>query len=157
VGAGVAGSSLLGGRATPAPAPVAVTPLVLPAAAPKSFSVFVRDIRFTAPDLKPGIRPEPGVLYSPHGEIEDEVGELVGTLSGGMLPGSAGRIGIQQLTFTDGTLIGMGSGSLDNAEYAVVGGTGRFAGASGSYSTKLQPGTRGRDAEFVINVSVGKG
>jgi hypothetical protein len=78
-------------------------------------------------------------------------------LSSGILPGSDSQVSVQRLTFSDGSLIGMGSGHLDGEEYAVVGGTGRFAGAIGSYMVTLQPGTSGRDAEFAISITGTKG
>jgi hypothetical protein len=157
-GAGVAGLSVLGnGRSAPLPVAVGVSPLGLPALQPRPFSVYVRDIRFSAPDQKPGSLSGSGVFGVPHGRLQDEGGETLGSLSGGLLPGRAGQISVHRLTFGDGTLIGMGSGGLDEQEYAVVGGTGRFAGVSGSYFTKLQPGEYGRDAEFVITVAGTKG
>jgi len=133
-----------------------VAPLA-PVTVPQSISVYVRDVRFTAPDAKPGSFPDLGSVRSAHGQVVDAEGSVVGSLSGGILPGSAGQISVQQFAFTDGTLIGMGSGRLDDQEYAVVGGTGRFAGVSGSYITKLVSGDHGRDAEFLMNLTGGKG
>jgi len=64
---------------------------------------------------------------------------------------------VQRFTFADGTIIGMGSGSLDGEEYAVVGGTGRFAGAIGTYTARIRPGAYRRDAEFQITISGTRG
>jgi hypothetical protein len=108
-----------------------------------SLKVFVRDIRF-ADD-------------APHGAITDASGNDLGELTAGELPGSNGAIEVQRFVFPDGTLIGMGPGSLDDAEYAIVGGTGRFTGASGSYTARLAPGARGEDAEFRFTVTRAKG
>ena len=51
----------------------------------------------------------------------------------------------------------MGSGGLQGADYAIVGGTGRYTGARGSYTTQLTSGERGRDATFEISLTGTKG
>ena len=51
----------------------------------------------------------------------------------------------------------MGSGGLDGEEYAVVGGTGRYAGAIGTYVAQVRPGVHGRDAEFQISITGTRG
>jgi len=101
--------------------------------------------------------PDFSSAMSPKGELEDATGGVVGRFSAGLLPGSDGQVAVQRFSFSEGSLIGMGSGLLDGEEYAVVGGTGRFAGAIGSYVVTLQPGEFGRDAEFVINLTGTKG
>jgi hypothetical protein len=157
LGAGAAGSTLLSGTraqtlALPVSAASALTPGQPSSASPATLTLHVRDVRFTSPDLKPGALPDSGVLVSPHGELLDDGGAVVGRLSGGVLPGSGGQIAVQRFELNDGVLIGMGSGRLDGAEYSLVGGTGRYAGAIGSYTTGIEPGERGRDAEFVISL-----
>ena len=54
---------------------------------------------------------------------------------------------------TGGTILGMGSGPLREATYAVIGGTGRFQGAAGSYVARQHPRDLGGDgtAEFVLD------
>ena len=120
-------------------------------------SLFVRDVRFNAPGLTAGALPAIGTLWSPNGQVEDASGKTIGRFSGGMLPGAGGQIAMQRFAFDDGSLIGMGSGSLDGEEYAVVGGTGRYAGATGSYVATITRGRFGKDAEFVINLTGTKG
>lgn len=55
-------------------------------------------------------------------------------------------------TFEDGMLIGLGRG-LGNGAYAIVGGTGRFAGVTGAYVAQQTPATPGNEgsALFTIN------
>jgi len=147
IGLGVASTGVALGRAE---APAA-------AAGPARLSVVVHDVRFTAPTVRPGALPEAGAVASPHGALRDAAGQHVGGFSAGTLPGSAGQIAIQRFTFANGTIIGMGSGGLDGEEYAVVGGTGRYAGAIGTYTTQIRPGAYGRDAEFEITISGTRG
>jgi hypothetical protein len=128
-----------------------------PGAGPARLSLVVRDVRFTSPSTKPGALPDAGAIASPHGALHDATGQSLGRFSAGTLPGSGGQIAIQRFTFADGTIIGMGSGGLDGEEYAVVGGTGRYAGATGTYVAQLRPGAQGRDAEFQISVTGTRG
>jgi hypothetical protein len=163
VGAGLAGTAVLTGngssRSTAATSPTTADSgaQAASAAGALTLSMFVRDVRFTTPGLKPGKLPDFSSTMSPKGQLQSPTGDHLGKFSSGILPGSDGHVAVQRFTLTDGSLIGMGSGHLDGEEYAVVGGTGRFAGAIGSYRVTLQPGTSGRDAEFAISLTGTKG
>ena len=163
VGAGLAGTAILTGndsirpRAATSPTAAGSGAKAASAAGALTMSMFVRDVRFTTPGLKPGRLPDFSSAMSPKGRLESPTGDHLGKFSSGILPGSDGQVAVQRFTFSDGALIGMGSGHLDGEEYAVVGGTGRFAGAIGSYMVTLQPGTSGRDAEFAISLTGTKG
>lgn len=100
----------------------------------------------TSTRLLPGELPGQGdrmltqgvLLDGPDGE---EVGEFYGTLFGLSAPGHDGPKGVaslEQHTFNlaDGSIMGTGTATRDLAnpdEFAIVGGLGRFAGASGTY------------------------
>ena len=149
-----------GSRTIPVALPVGAAPLAFtparassPSGSATTLPLYVRDVRFTSPVFKPGELPDGSTPRSPHGTLVDADGVWVGTFTGGVLPGSAGQIALQRFVFADGSLIGMGSGSLADEEYAVVGGTGKFAGAIGSYTTKLEQGSVGRDAAFTFSLS----
>jgi hypothetical protein len=163
VGAGLAGTAILSGngstRSTTATSPATADSgaKAASAAGPLNMSMFVRDVRFTTPGLKLGTLPDFGSAMSPKGRLESPTGDQLGKFSSGILPGSDGQVAVQRFILSDGSLIGMGSGQLDGEEYAVVGGTGRFAGAIGSYTVTLQAGTSGRDAEFAISLTGMKG
>ena len=127
------------------------------AGAPPALALFVRDVRFRAADSKAGAAHERRAPASPHGALVDAAGQAVGSFSAGVLAGSGGGISVQRFNLADGTIIGMGSGGLQGAEYAIVGGTGRYAGATGTYTTQLAAGARGRDAQFQISLTGTKG
>jgi hypothetical protein len=156
VGVGAAGAVLQSGQreassttsAAPAAAPVAGLSFTS-----TDLSLYVRDVRYATPDLKPGELPTRSMFTSPHGRLEDSAGTVLGTFAGGVLPGSAGQIAFQRFVFPNGTIVGMGSGKLADEEYAVVGGTGIYAGAIGTYRTRLELGPRGNDAAFTFNVT----
>ena len=153
---GIAGSAMQPQR-DPFPGLAAAGTVTLGLTTPTEWSLFVRDVRFGSPAVKPGELPAARTLTAPHGRLVDAGGTEVGTLSGGVMPGSGGQIAFQRFVFADGTLVGMGSGSLEDEEYAVVGGTGQYAGATGTYLTSIQAGARGRDAEFRFDVTGTKG
>jgi hypothetical protein len=148
VAAGALGASVIG---------TGVAMGAIPAAEPATLTLFVRDVRFRASAAKSGALHEARTPASPHGTLVDATGQAVGSFAAGVLAGSGGGLAVQRFTLTNGTLLGMGSGGLQGAEYAIVGGTGRYAGARGSYTTELISGARGRDAAFEINLMGTKG
>ena len=83
-------------------------------------------------------------------ELAIEGSDVVGSLHGVYLViGSPGMVGVAAPTsienhyfvFPNGTLVGTGTASLDDSpdDFVVVGGTGVFAGASGSYAAVQRP------------------
>jgi hypothetical protein len=83
--------------------------------------------------------------------LVDMRGRAAGTFSSVVLP--SGRDGVELHTFQldGGTLLGMGR----VGGYAIVGGTGSFAGASGAYLFEHLSKARGGDgsANFVIDLT----
>jgi len=155
VGVGLAGTGVAAGTRSAAAAGVGSVQVA--AGGPTRLTLFVRDIRFSAHAARAGAMPDRSSMASPHGQLQDTTGAHIGSLSAGTLPGSDGHIAFHRFHLADGTLIGMGSGRLEDEDYAVVGGTGRYAGAAGSYLTHLRPGEHGMDAEFAISVTGTKG
>jgi hypothetical protein len=160
VSVGAAGALLQSGsRQTADRMPVAatahspLTPVPMPDVRPTELALFIRNVRASSPGQAPGQLPGAGTPAAPHGRLVDANGTDLGVFSGGLLAGSAGQIAFQRFVFSNGTLIGMGSGSLAGEEYAVVGGTGVYAGVVGTYQTQLHLGTNGKDAEFTFNIS----
>lgn len=72
-------------------------------------------------------------------------------------PGPAAAAGLELHTFNldDGTILGLGSHWGEEGLYAVVGGTGRYAGAKGSYVARQRPHELGGDgtADFVLTLA----
>lgn len=117
--------------------------------------------------LRPGRGRVPTTPPSVHGgELRDAVdGPAVGTfqanafLTEASLPGSPATPGLEIQTFAleGGTLFGLGAAPGPGGERAcaVVGGTGRFARAQGSYVERPADDTRARQGlvEFVFRLS----
>lgn len=101
----------------------------------------------TTPGRRFGERVQAGDATTVHGELHDAAGRVVGTFLGTRLaaPGrpaaSTADVTLELHTFTleDGTILGMGSARADGAAFAVVGGSGRYAGARGSYVADQRP------------------
>lgn len=72
----------------------------------------------------------------------------------GATPFAAAAVEMHTFNLTDGTILGMGSHWDGAGSYAIVGGTGRYLGASGSYTAKQRPVDLGGDgtAEFVLDL-----
>jgi hypothetical protein len=102
-----------------------------------------------------------------HGELLDgrdgkKIGEFHSTcfcpeLAFGVSPGAASSIELHTLQLDDGTLFGIADpaiGTGGHKVHAVLAGTGRYAGARGSYTALWGPGERGTDAtvEFVLTL-----
>jgi hypothetical protein len=102
------------------------------------------------PDATPGIPGRPTRLEG-EAELVDSRGKAAGMFSSVVLP--SGRDGVELHTFQldGGTLLGMGR----VGGYAVVGGTGAFAGASGAYVFEHLAEHLGGDgsAHFVIDLT----
>ena len=114
-----------------------------------------------ANDARIGAVPEKGDRYSVYGELLDVSGAVVGefastsvTLDSPFQLSGEGRgsLDTQTLTFRDGAIVGVGAGGGLTRSYAIVGGTGRFAGARGTYTATLSTYGLGGDgsAEFDI-------
>lgn len=117
--------------------------------------------------LRPGELPDRGHRLLGQGELldrpgGDKVGEFFATSFGVESPGRAGPEGVATLelhTFNlaGGSIIGTGTAraALDAEDvFAIVGGTGKYVGARGSYVARQQPQEFGGDgtAEFTLTV-----
>ncbi len=107
-------------------------------------------LRLGDPDARPGIPGRPTRLEG-EAQLLDASGKAAGTFSSVVLP--SGRDGVELHTFQleRGTLLGMGR----VGGYAVVGGTGAYAGASGAYTFQHRAEHLGGDgsAHFVIDLT----
>lgn len=115
-----------------------------------------------------GVKPNRGDRVSSYGELRGTDGERVGDFFGNIVslrsPFAGGPLGnasleIHSFVLKDGSLFGLGN-SIPNGEesdtYAIVGGTGRYAGARGVYVARQGLRGLGGDgsAEFTFHLSV---
>lgn len=132
-----------------------------------SLTVYARALRVRSAGQQPGKLPVWNGRLNSHGELLDrpdgqKVGEFSATRFGPDAPfqagsGSAGgNVELQTLQLSDGTLFGIGGANLsaDGAKaHAILGGTGRFAGAKGSYVVRRgSTGSSDGAIEFVITL-----
>jgi hypothetical protein len=119
--------------------------------------------RARSPGQRPGKLPTRSGLLNRHGDLLDgvsgkKVGEFTATCFGSdssFPPASSTgfNLELQTLRLQDGTLFGIGSGSEEQKVHAILGGTGRFAGAKGSYVVRrTAQGPKEGAVEFVINL-----
>jgi hypothetical protein len=114
-------------------------------------------------------RPERGQRQVVFGELLDgpigsagvKVGEFYSTCTCVSSPFGAGPLAAafvehHTLNLAEGTLTGMGTSQGEESTYAIVGGTGRYAGARGSYVARQLPVELGGDgtAELVATITL---
>jgi len=145
VGGAVAGAATAGRASADAPAP---DRLVLRCG----------DVRSTRLGTEPGTLPGVDDVASTYGTYALEPSGS-GRFDSASVPGSGGRFVMHRFDLGDGTLLGMGSGPLDDGVFAVIGGTGSCAGAVGSYTARQSPRGLGGDgtAEFVFDLTGRRG
>lgn len=122
----------------------------------------------TYPDRRRGVLPTPGDRSNSFGQLFGGSGEKIGefyasafTFGSPFGPSqvSAAAMEMHQFNLSDGTIVGMGTTqSLLGGEsvHAIVGGTGRYEGASGSYVARQNPVELGGDgtADFTFTITL---
>jgi hypothetical protein len=149
VGVGVAARSTAGGGSTPAP--------VL-AAAPagrrtRELTLHGVDWRLARPGVEHGKLPTAADVAVPVGRIVDVDQKELGRFRAAALPGLP-AFHLHTFDLAEGTILGIGANRLDEGSFAVVGGTGLYAGATGTYTARQSPREWGGDgtAEFTLNL-----
>lgn len=147
LGAGVAVRSATGsddGEATAAPLAKTSSELLL----------YGRDWRLHRPGVAFGKLPTSSDHALPSGRIVDAGERELGSFRAAALPG-AGAFHLHTFELAEGTILGIGANRLDEGSYAIVGGTGRYAGASGTYTARQFLRELGGDgtAEFTLNLN----
>ena len=107
--------------------------------------------------------PTEGERISVRGELIDaEQGAPVGefyaaafAIGGGSHPAQGERLELHTFKLRDGTIIGSGTAGQLEGVFAILGGTGRFAGARGTYVARQRHQDFGGDgsAEFVLKLT----
>ena len=135
----------------------AVSPVATPAASRRGRTLVLHgeSWRLRALNATPGKLPERGDVRVTSGRFVDARRQEIGSFQAAALPGAAGVFLLHTFDLADGTILGIGGNALDDATYAIVGGTGRFAGATGTYTARQSPREAGGDgtAEFILTLS----
>jgi hypothetical protein len=157
--------ALIGGRAvtTGAAEAARITPPEPPTTT--TFKLGGRNLTLRTVGRPAGL-PKVGDRFGVYGELLGADGVKVGEFYAaafsmhapyGDSPFGATSLEMHTFNLAEGSLVGMGTGQLvgdSAAVYAIVGGTGRYLGARGSYVTQQQPYGLGGDgtAEFTFTL-----
>lgn len=115
------------------------------------------DWRLVRPGVPPGTLPPAGSVALPLGRLVGEDGSHLGMFESSLMPTSGQGAIFHQLVFEDGTISAVGPPTLSDATFAVIGGTGRFVGASGTYRIRQQPAPSGGTAQFTFDITAAGG
>jgi hypothetical protein len=136
------------------------------AAGTKTLTLYGRDFHLHSPGRRPGAVPSKGDTATTYGELFDRAGGTkVGEFRAAFLalgaPFGHGQLAADSLEqhvfmLEDGTIIGLGSATRGDGAFAIVGGTGRFAGARGTYSARMRTRELGGNgsAEFRLDLVI---
>jgi hypothetical protein len=104
------------------------------------------------------ITPDGGGPSSSSADIVDDNGNPIGVFWSAAVAGGGSTTLFHTFQLDKGTLHGQGFGPLEEATFAVVGGTGAYKGARGQYVARQRPVAAGGDgsAEFVFDLVTGK-
>lgn len=121
------------------------------ARAAKSRKIYGRDWRLHSPNRVPGERPPAGDRATPQGRLVDGHERDLGSFTSAAL---AGAIEVHTFDLEHGQIFGVGASSEAAGTFAVIGGTGRYAGANGSYVARQSLRELGGDgtAEFTLTL-----
>jgi hypothetical protein len=152
----------LGLGAARADASVKATPF-LSTNASEELRLFGRNFHLHAPDHRAGRVPAKGERHSTYGELMNRRnGKVVGQFSSALLtqnsPFAAGLSSLEIHTFAlkDGTIHGLGAVARGaEGNFVILGGTGRYAGARGSYVARQNTRELGGNgtAEFHLTLA----
>jgi hypothetical protein len=119
---------------------------------PPTMTLRLRDVVHGRPGVAPGEFPPPGSVAVPFARIEDLNGETIGSLESIVVPAANGASVQHTLTLDDGTIVGLGPHAMDGP-YSVIGGTGRYAGVTGSYQLRALDDTEDEAHDLLLNLT----
>ena len=135
--------------------------------APKTLTLHGRDWHVTSPSRRVGEFPDAGEHMLVQGVVSstpsgDKVGEFYGTYFGLLAPGRAAATdaaSFQMHTFKldDGTIVGSGTATPGHDtvdEFAIVGGTGAYANARGTYTARQSHQQFGGDGTATFTMTL---
>jgi hypothetical protein len=124
--------------------------------------------RITSQDLRRGELPPAGVRMLARGEIMDKplhgrkIGDFFATYYRLNTPGKVahhepGSLELHTFVFPDGTIVGSGvatAGTDSEGQFAIIGGTGRYQGARGSYAARQSYWDLGGDGTATLTLTL---
>jgi Dirigent-like protein len=124
--------------------------------------------RITSQDLRRGELPPAGVRMLARGEIMDKpshgrkIGDFFATYYRLNTPGKVahhepGSLELHTFVFPDGTIVGSGvatAASDSEGQFAIIGGTGRYQGARGSYLARQSYSDLGGDGTATLTLTL---
>jgi len=150
LGAGAAATGAAGAVVTG----ISTKPSTAPIAAPVAAAALVLSaprVRIEAVGRQPGVLPPVDRPFAARGQLNDPNGAVAGSFAITPVPGAAGALQLHTFELEGGTLLGMGAASAGEGTFAVIGGTGRYRGATGSYTLRLSEDGSGRHASAEFN------
>jgi hypothetical protein len=127
------------------------------AAEPKDriLKLYADQVRLKTAVQRTGAEPVAQEDLLPFGALADAKGRQVGSFHSAALAASSGTLHLHTFDLGDGMLLGLGPGGLQEAAYAIVGGTGSYAGAAGAYVARPAVRFPGRPIEFTFTLRKG--
>jgi hypothetical protein len=161
-GAAAAGAAVLATREAPlqqvSRPTVADPPMVASQVGRTSLQLTAPRVRIDPIGHQPGQLPALDGPFAAHGALNDAAGATIGTFTITPVPGVAGSLQLHTFELDGGALLGMGTVTSRTGTFAIIGGTGRYRGATGTYSARVSADRSGRPAtaEFRFDLSGGE-
>jgi hypothetical protein len=123
-------------------------------AAQTTLTLQAPQVRIESIGQQPGMLPPVDRPFAAHGVVSDANGAALGSFAITPLPGAA-ALQLHSFELDGGTLLGLGVSTAGEGTFAVIGGTGRYQGVTGSYTARVgtDPSGRQASAEFKFNLS----
>lgn len=126
-----------------------------PPAALTTMTLRTERVRIESVGQQPGMLPPVDRPFAARGVVTDATGAALGSFAITPLPGAA-ALQLHSFELDEGTLLGLGVSTAGEGTFAVIGGTGRYQGVTGSYTARVGADASGRlaSAEFKFDLSV---
>jgi hypothetical protein len=131
--------------------PAAAAPAV--PAALTTMTLHAQRVAIEVVGQEPGRLPPVGAPFTARGAVVDGSGASLGNFTISPLPGGAPGLQLHTFELDGGTLMGIGLATGGDGTFAIIGGTGRYRGASGTYTARIGAGGNGRPtAQFDLSL-----
>jgi hypothetical protein len=119
-----------------------------------TLTMHAQRVRIDAIGQRPGTLPAVDRPFAAHGVLTDANGAALGSFAITPLPSAAGALQLHTFELEGGTLLGMGTEGGEGT-FAVIGGTGRYRGTTGSYTARVGADASGRQtsADFQFDLA----